>query len=1644
MWMLSVLFVLCAFTLTAAQFIPFNVSNWTIPLPASLECNPNPQSDDGTADAPSLSWCQYDNPYILSDFLSRNSTDLTSQQFGSTAFDLRIFCDGVAVENTTAYFANVSSAASLHSLCAAIQSIQAGSAGILLSNGTIVSMVNYVVFADLGGQLLFVYFNNNTMANSLKLGIPNVENFVITNAQRVIGNSSSHDEPAVIQQDMVLLVTNATVAALVSVNGADGSLSKPCIIFSYTSMSYAGMKIVMATFFPKRANSSADIISAAWADTINYTLLLNQTYHGDVPAWAHMVHYYEFMAVPTTQSAVYGFINVCPRATPLGTQLYTRIYAVSPCTIDVLHNRLSNITLLVVYTQRGVTIHRVGYFGNISGEAGFTYYEFRIPMVVDWCAPRTVPNPHNNGEPQTYNRSKTTIYCVPDEDTVIDRVDMISPDTFTDIGPYGKDVWLVIALRNSTGTSLQVISLTELTFISDNQSTFDNPLGWPDNFTDPSFPCDMDRQVWYVDPLTGEGQCQERIRAHFDLPEDSPVTDVDTRVISWRSLVTTNTRGASDSYAVAMQMDHALIFVSQANTVSVFAMYSAPTNVSGSSSFGLVFQNYNTIRFLGNVTSVYVSENGMHLLTAVKRQFWELASQERYQAICTELAADPTNPFLQPFVPICEKAPALEINLNAFTQYASYCTFNLYCPSLDELDISLPESRHYADRPAVVKICPPGYFCFAGQKVPCPQGFFCDKEGMQAPRRCRVGANSNTTCADPQLQAPQPCPGGAVCTLPHIPGIAAPPGFEVPAAPSSRSAFVECTRGTWCPIGMQQQNATSAVQGLVCPPNAFCGLPSVIDPEPCECAVGTDSILTANGSLLVCDGRTLYCPAGSFDVALCPPGAYCTMPNSSVPCSASQYCPAGTFAPQLCPGGYTCPTPAERVVCPEGHYCPEGSTYATECNWMTACPAGSSAQSRSALVVVVLVGVIVFVLVGFCVFSRMQSAKQAKAAKAEVRYTEAGGQSAEAPTPSDRLLDHQGRGSNVLNRASATTLCIPTSRFQTPTIAFENMGLRLEVGEAKGKLVLDNVSGKIPPGSFVAVMGPSGSGKSTFMHTLAGKAFYGTRLGHVYINDDEVDLTRFSKIVGFVKQDDIMLRELTVAETLLFNARMRYDPESIDTPESIANAMTTALDLGHVRDTNIGDEKKRGISGGQRKRVNIGMELVSLPSILFLDEPTSGLDSSSSMAVCSALRDMAAVGITVISVIHQPRYEIFNMFHKVLLLAKGGKLVYYGPPQDALSYFETVLGITCPQHVNPPDFMMDVISGDGTQSGGLTVDDMVIKWLEYVAKSDNGSPMHVTTGSSFGHVRGVLLADAAAKKQIASFPVQLVHFTVRSLVQMSRDLVWFFTDLMLVFIAGFFLGLVFSDSKYEPPLPQQIVNKSLSAFGSAPPPSLVSFFSRPVDDPIISEASLSCMAIGMTGVTAALRVFGNEQLVYWREASAGMSTLAYFLAKNVTHFLFILLSPLLYLAPYMTFVSCRANIMSYYQVLVVIQFATTGLGYLVSTVVPGGLAQLAGVVVVLVFSMFGGARPTLPQIQNMFPALRAMPYLSYIRWGQEAMYLEEIKMWSRVVDVQPSLTLFDYHLDDSVRCMYITFLFGVAFRVLAFIAMSVMNRDQKH
>ena len=229
---------------------------------------------------------------------------------------------------------------------------------------------------------------------------------------------------------------------------------------------------------------------------------------------------------------------------------------------------------------------------------------------------------------------------------------------------------------------------------------------------------------------------------------------------------------------------------------------------------------------------------------------------------------------------------------------------------------------------------------------------------------------------------------------------------------------------------------------------------------------------------------------------------------------------------------------------------------------------------------------------------------------------------------------------------------------------------------------------------FYLAPGGSGAGKTSLLNALCGRAHYGDVSGEITINGNMAKIEDQTHSMGFVPQDDIVYAELTVFENLVFAGRFKLPRgTSTDTIECLAEEVLADLGLSRVANSVVGDVHRRGVSGGEKKRVNIGLELMAKPPILFLDEPTSGLDSSSAMVVMSSLNNLVkSNGMTICSVIHQPRQQIFEQFDSLILLGVGGRMVYHGSVLCVFNYLVNS-GYHLPDGESLADWMIDISSG---------------------------------------------------------------------------------------------------------------------------------------------------------------------------------------------------------------------------------------------------------------------------------------------------------------------------------------------------------------
>ncbi|PWA99575.1 ABC-2 type transporter family protein [Artemisia annua] len=242
------------------------------------------------------------------------------------------------------------------------------------------------------------------------------------------------------------------------------------------------------------------------------------------------------------------------------------------------------------------------------------------------------------------------------------------------------------------------------------------------------------------------------------------------------------------------------------------------------------------------------------------------------------------------------------------------------------------------------------------------------------------------------------------------------------------------------------------------------------------------------------------------------------------------------------------------------------------------------------------------------------------------------------------------------------------------------------------KDILHGISGAVNPGEVLALMGPSGSGKTTLLSLLGGRLADPTPGGSITYNDQPYSKFLKSKI-GFVTQDDVLFPHLTVKETLTYAALLRL-PKKLTKQEKEKRAADVIRELGLERcqDTMIGGSFVRGVSGGERKRVCIGLEIIINPSLLFLDEPTSGLDSTTALRIIELLTDIAETEKTVVTTIHQPSSRLFHKFDKLILLGKGS-LLYFGKASEAMDYFSSI-GCSPLIAMNPAEFLLDLANGN--------------------------------------------------------------------------------------------------------------------------------------------------------------------------------------------------------------------------------------------------------------------------------------------------------------------------------------------------------------
>ncbi|KAJ5613318.1 hypothetical protein N7510_006512 [Penicillium lagena] len=273
---------------------------------------------------------------------------------------------------------------------------------------------------------------------------------------------------------------------------------------------------------------------------------------------------------------------------------------------------------------------------------------------------------------------------------------------------------------------------------------------------------------------------------------------------------------------------------------------------------------------------------------------------------------------------------------------------------------------------------------------------------------------------------------------------------------------------------------------------------------------------------------------------------------------------------------------------------------------------------------------------------------------------------------------------------------------------FSWQALTVTVKDRQTKKSLDlinGISGYVQQGELVALMGPSGCGKTTLLNVLARRSASGAKvLGDSYVNGIKLESRVFERITSYVEQEDALIGSLTVQETLKFAADLslpRHGSSRLTVSKrqrmDRINTLIEALGIRSQATTLVGTPIRKGISGGQKRRVSVASQLITCPKILFLDEPTSGLDSTASVEVITYVKELArANNLIIIASIHQPSTTTFQLFDQLLLLS-GGRTCFFGPISNVEGYFRDI-GFPIPSQTNPAEFLLDIVSADFSSS----------------------------------------------------------------------------------------------------------------------------------------------------------------------------------------------------------------------------------------------------------------------------------------------------------------------------------------------------------
>ncbi|GBG34978.1 ABC transporter G family member 31 [Hondaea fermentalgiana] len=569
--------------------------------------------------------------------------------------------------------------------------------------------------------------------------------------------------------------------------------------------------------------------------------------------------------------------------------------------------------------------------------------------------------------------------------------------------------------------------------------------------------------------------------------------------------------------------------------------------------------------------------------------------------------------------------------------------------------------------------------------------------------------------------------------------------------------------------------------------------------------------------------------------------------------------------------------------------------------------------------------------------------------------------------------------------------------------------------------LLKGITGYAEAGTLTALMGSSGAGKSTLMDVLALRKTGGRITGQVLVNGRAQKKTSFSRITGYVEQNDIHSPTATVEEALIFSAMLRQPREiSREAKLAFVESVIYTLGLESIRSFKIGFKATGGLSTEQAKRLTIGVEMAANPAIIFADEPTSGLDANSARVVMDGLERIARAGRTVICTIHQPSQDIFNKFDRLLLLRRGGEMVYFGDlgpkSRTLLDYLQGIPG-TKPMadaRYNPATYMLEVVSAK-------SLVDYVHEYRESALRVKNEEKIEALVASNVEKRPDIVFEAAYA----SSFGTQLEQLSLRWLRAYWRNPAYNTTR----FVIAVFISVFFGSTFYQKAAEIQTTQDAQSFMGLI---------------------FISTTFMGVIALYTAIPTVMDERAPFYRErASSYYSIGPMAIAITTTELPYIVGASLVFVPIFYFLVhlwhDARAFFL-FWAIYLAFQMTLTFWGHLLAAVAPN--QAVATILAALSFGFWTISAGLYIAVRDMPAFWSWLPCLNPLRFALNGLSVVQLVCENPLEDSGPGCSTlstggtawnfvqgtFGYAADDWQYCLGALLGFAFGFRVLAVLA----------